>query len=154
MTEWHNNADEPEAIDYNLETTGQDPYAADPYRASDHDPVVVSLNLAATFTDVTASSTMLRSGITLNRVTGKYSGTVKITNTSGAALNGPLHLVLQGLPAGVTLDGKSGEQGGAPYLTLPGTSLAAGASVTVTTSFTNPSKTSIGYTAKLINGTF
>jgi predicted extracellular nuclease len=154
VTEWHNNADEPEAIDYNLETTGQDPYAANAYRASDHDPVVVSLNLAATFTDVTASTTIARSGIALNRVTGKYTGTVKVTNSSGAAINGPLHLVLQGLPAGVTLDGKSGEQGGAPYLTLPGTSLGAGASVTVTTTFTNPSKTSIGYTAKLINGTF
>jgi predicted extracellular nuclease len=52
VTEWHNNADEPEAIDYNIETTGQDPYSANPYRASDHDPVVVSLKLAPALTDV------------------------------------------------------------------------------------------------------
>ena len=45
---------------------------------------------------------------------------------------------MQGLSAGVTLDGKSGEQGGAPYLTLPATSIAPGASITVTTTFTNP----------------
>jgi hypothetical protein len=61
---------------------------------------------------------------------------------------------MQGLTAGVTLDGKTGEQAGAPYLTLPGASIAPGASITVTTTFTNPSKTSIGYTPKLFTGTF
>ncbi|MFC5462382.1 ExeM/NucH family extracellular endonuclease [Massilia niabensis] len=154
VTEWHANADEPEAIDYNLGDTAQDPYANDAFRASDHDPVVVSLNLAATFADATASTTIARSGLTLNRVTGKYTGTVKITNTSGATIKGPLHLVMQGLTAGVSLDGKSGEQGGAPYLTLTATSIAPGASITVSTTFTNPSKASIGYTPKLFTGTF
>jgi len=154
VTEWHNNADEPDAIDYNLNDTAEDPYVKNAYRASDHDPVVVSLNLAPTFSDVTAQTKIARSGIALNRITGKYSGTVTITNTGAAALKGPLHLVLQGLPAGVTLDGKSGEQDGAPYLTLPNASLAVGASVTVTTTFTNPSKVSIGYTARLFSGTF
>ena len=154
VTEWHNNADEPEAIDYNLGDTAQDPYVSNPYRASDHDPVVVSLNLEATFADVTASARIAQSGYTLNRITGKYTGTVTITNTSGAPMSGPLHLVLQGLTAGVTLDGKTGDVNGAPYLTLPSASLAAGASVTVTTVFTNPSKTGFGYTAKLFSGTF
>ncbi|MBD8531251.1 MULTISPECIES: ExeM/NucH family extracellular endonuclease [unclassified Massilia] len=155
VTEWHNNADEPEAIDYNIESgTGQDPYQAGPYRASDHDPVVVSLNLAGSTVDVTAAAKVVKSGFTQNRVTGKFTGTVTITNTGSTPMTGPLHLVLQGLTAGVTLDGKSGETGGAPYLTLPGGSLAAGASVTVTTTFTNPSRTGFGYTAKLISGTF
>ncbi len=154
VTEWHSNADEPEAIDYNIEATGQDPYVADPYRASDHDLVVVSLNLAPTFADVTASASIVRSALTVNRLTGKYSATVKITNTSGAPIAGPLHLVLEGLTSGVSLDGKSGDRNGAPYLTLPGASLAAGATVTVTTTFTNPSKIGIGYTPKLLSGTF
>ncbi len=154
VTEWHNNADEPDAIDYNLNDTAEDPYVKNAYRASDHDPVVVSLALAPAFSDVTASAKIAKSGFTMSRLTGKTSGTVTITNTSGATLNGPLHLVLQGLTAGVTLDGKSGDQNGAPYLTLPGGSLAAGASVTVTTVFTNPAKTGIGYTAKLFSGTF
>ncbi|HEY9023202.1 MAG TPA: ExeM/NucH family extracellular endonuclease, partial [Burkholderiaceae bacterium] len=50
--EWHNNADEPSVIDYNLEfkqpacpTCGPDYYTNSPYRASDHDPVVVGLEL-------------------------------------------------------------------------------------------------------------
>lgn len=49
---WHINADEPSVLDYNLEfkqpacgTCGPDYYAATPYRASDHDPVVIGLNL-------------------------------------------------------------------------------------------------------------
>lgn len=44
-TEWHINADEPSVIDYNTEFKPQDLYAATPYRASDHDPVVVGLSL-------------------------------------------------------------------------------------------------------------
>lgn len=45
--EWHINADEPPVLDYNLEF-GRDPSLFDPdspYRASDHDPVVVGLDL-------------------------------------------------------------------------------------------------------------
>jgi predicted extracellular nuclease len=49
---WHINADEPSVIDYNLEfkqpacvTCGPDYYSNTAYRSSDHDPVVVGLNL-------------------------------------------------------------------------------------------------------------
>ncbi len=44
-THWHINADEPSVIDYNTEFKTHDLYAATPYRASDHDPVVIGLNL-------------------------------------------------------------------------------------------------------------
>lgn len=152
--EWHNNADEPEHIDYNLGDTAQDPYREGAYRASDHDPVVVSLALTPTFSDVTASVKIARSGFTLNRATGKYSGTVTITNTSGQALAGPLHLRLDGLTAGVTLDNRSGTQDGAPYITLPATGLAAGASATVSTVFANPQKLVINYTSAFVSGSF
>lgn len=43
--EWHINADEPSVIDYNTEFKPQDLYTNSPYKASDHDPVVVGLNL-------------------------------------------------------------------------------------------------------------
>jgi len=50
VLEWHINADEPVVLDYNTEfkSTGQiaSLYAPDAYRASDHDPVVVGLNLS------------------------------------------------------------------------------------------------------------
>lgn len=151
--EWHNNADEPTAIDYNIGDTTTDYYTNNAFRASDHDPVVVSLNLAGTSVDVTASVKIVKSVVAANRVTGKYAGTVTFTNTSNAALAGPLTFSLEGLTSGVTLDNATGTVNGAPTITLPG-SLAAGASVTVTTTFTNPSKVSIAYTAKLISGTF
>ncbi|MEJ2563016.1 MAG: ExeM/NucH family extracellular endonuclease [Anaerolineales bacterium] len=41
---WHINADEPAALDYN-DYNQPDLYAPDPFRASDHDPVMVGLNL-------------------------------------------------------------------------------------------------------------
>ena len=49
VTDWHINADEPDLIDY--DTTFKQPaqdaiYAPDPYRSSDHDPVIIGLNLA------------------------------------------------------------------------------------------------------------
>ncbi|UVW29944.1 ExeM/NucH family extracellular endonuclease [Massilia sp. H6] len=149
--EWHNNADEPEAIDYNLENKPQDLYADDAYRASDHDPVIVSLKLAPVVTDVTGSVKLLQSGLTMNRATLKYTGKVTFTNTSNAPLSGPLHFVLQALSAGVSLDGASGSHEGAPYLTLP-SGLAPGESVTLTTTFSNPDKRAIGYTPKLLSG--
>jgi predicted extracellular nuclease len=152
--EWHSNADEPEAIDYNLGDTPQDPYQRNAFRAADHDPIVVSLNLAPTMADVTGAVKIAQSGLTVNRLTGKYTGTVSFTNTSGASINGPLQFKLHGLPAGVTLDNRSGEDGGVPYITLPNASIAAGATVSVSTVFANPSKVSIVYTPKLYSGTF
>ena len=47
--EWHINADEPPALDYQLDF-GRDPQlfdSASPYRSSDHDPLVVGINLTA-----------------------------------------------------------------------------------------------------------
>ncbi len=49
-TEWHINADEPDLLDYDtsFKSDTQDAiFAPDPYRASDHDPVVVGLELGA-----------------------------------------------------------------------------------------------------------
>lgn len=59
VTEWHINADEPTAIDYNtnFKSAGQITglYSADQYRSSDHDPVIVGLNLAAANTPPVAN---------------------------------------------------------------------------------------------------
>jgi predicted extracellular nuclease len=44
--EWHSNADEPGVLDYNLEFKTDDPYNAnDPFRSSDHDPLVIGVSL-------------------------------------------------------------------------------------------------------------
>jgi predicted extracellular nuclease len=51
VTEWHINADEPISLDYNVEfkSAGQVTsfYDPGPYRSSDHDPVLVGLDLAS-----------------------------------------------------------------------------------------------------------
>jgi predicted extracellular nuclease len=57
---WHTNSDEPSGLDYNnFNQPGL--YSADEYRASDHDPVVVGLDLnaAPVCVDAVASSTTL-----------------------------------------------------------------------------------------------
>jgi predicted extracellular nuclease len=49
VVEWHINADEPRVLDYNEEFKSAeqvvDWYSAEPYRSSDHDPVIVKVNL-------------------------------------------------------------------------------------------------------------
>ncbi|NJD06616.1 MAG: ExeM/NucH family extracellular endonuclease [Methylococcaceae bacterium] len=67
VLEWHINADEPGVLDYNtnFKTAGQQStlYAADAFRTSDHDPLVVGLNLTApprtTFTGSGAADTLV-----------------------------------------------------------------------------------------------
>ena len=56
VTEWHLNPDEPTVLDYNLnfksanhQSTLYDP---GPYRSSDHDPVIVGLQLTLTYADL------------------------------------------------------------------------------------------------------
>lgn len=65
-TEWHINADEPLVIDYNQEfkqpacsTCGPDYYTPTPYRASDHDPIVVGLNLVHVINGTAAAETLV-----------------------------------------------------------------------------------------------
>ncbi|MCY7306122.1 MAG: type I secretion C-terminal target domain-containing protein [Rhodoferax sp.] len=59
VTEWHINADEPSVIDYNTEFKPQDLFTASPYRASDHDPVVVGLNLLKKLTGTAGRDVLL-----------------------------------------------------------------------------------------------
>lgn len=58
--EWHINADEPISLDYNTEFKSANQinnlYSSDAYRASDHDPVVIGLNLSGS-TNPTATPT-------------------------------------------------------------------------------------------------
>jgi pectate lyase len=104
--------------------------------------------------NVTKGFSVLRSGLTLNRITGKYSASITLTNNSGAALTGPIQLVLEQLTSGVALDNASGNRDGVPYITLPDSTIAAGASVTVPLVYTNPGKLAINYTHSVFVGFF
>ena len=160
VTEWHNNADEPNVIDYNTDGKPQDLYTAAPFRASDHDPVLVSLNLLPSATDVSASVTVLKSGLVLNRVSGQYTGTVTLSNSGATALTGPFQAVFSGLAAGVTLVNASGSKDGSPYLTAmtamtaSTATLAPGAKLVLNVTFANPAKTALSYAVTTYSGTF
>ena len=40
---WHINADEPRFVDYNQEHNPDSMYQADPFRSSDHDPILIGI---------------------------------------------------------------------------------------------------------------
>jgi predicted extracellular nuclease len=56
---WSINADEPSVIDYNTEFKPQDLYTNAPFRSSDHDPVVVGLNMIKTISGTTGRDTLM-----------------------------------------------------------------------------------------------
>ncbi len=66
VTVWHINADEPDAIDYDTsfkQDAQDDIYAPDAYRSSDHDPVIIGLDvcdeIAPTFDELSVSPDIL-----------------------------------------------------------------------------------------------
>lgn len=120
-------------------------------QASDHEPEVVKLLLP--LNEVTNRLSVQRSGLVLNRATQTFNGTVTLTNTSGASIAGPLQLVFDDLPAGVTLTNATGTKNGLPYLTVPA-ALTTGAQVNVPVQFSNPARVSITYTARVYSGEF
>ena len=154
VTEWHINADEPTIIDYNTEFKTQDLYTATPFRSSDHDPVVIGLNLQPLVVDVTAQVKSVSSGLVFNRATQQFTGTVTVTNTGTETLNGPFQVVLNELSTGVTLANASGTRNGAPYITSTATNLAPGKSITVSVKFSNPNKVTVRYTTNVFSGNF
>jgi hypothetical protein len=97
------------------------------------------------------------SGLAYSRVTKTFNGTVTITNTSGTTLTTPsaFQLVLNSLPAGVTLSNSMGTFNQCPYITIPAlTSLVPGQSVTVAVQFSNPSDALIDFTPEFYAGSF
>ena len=140
-----NNADFPEGPTYRNDTTR-------PERVSDHDMPIVYLKLPV---EVTSRTRLNATSLALNRATGRYNGTISVTNTGSAALTGPVYVFFQNLPAGVTLPDLP-TYNGAPYATINlGAGLAPGAtSTTITISFADPSNARIGYTTTRFDGTF
>jgi uncharacterized protein len=84
---WHINSDEPSVLDYNTEfkTVGQvtSLYAADAFRSSDHDPVVIGLNLTAP-----ASPTVGLTGSSSTNTGISYSLGISTAPASGSSLTG------------------------------------------------------------------
>lgn len=153
--EWHNNADEPPVVDYNTDGKVEDKYTSAPYRASDHDPVVISLNLQAPYTDVSSNIRTVAAALVYNRSTAKWSGNLTLTNTGSTALTGPFQVQFDGLVTGATLVDAAGSHDGSPYLTVNQSTLAPGATLTVPTAFTKTGGGNVTYSAvKIYSGNF
>ncbi len=152
VAEWHINADEPSSIDYNTEFRTQDLYSVNPFRSSDHDPVIIGLNLQPLPVDVSTQVSAVSSGLVYNRSTQLYTGTITLKNTGTSSLNGPINMELTGLSAGVTLTNATGSYNGVPYIKTTANTLAAGQSITVAISLRNPNKVSVSYVVKTLTG--
>jgi len=99
LTIWHINADEPDLIDYDtsFKKDAQDAiYAEDPYRSSDHDPVIITL----TFDEPVVPVDILPGGCP-NPVNVKDKGVIPVailgTADFDAALINPETILLEGV---------------------------------------------------------
>lgn len=106
--------------------------------------------------DVSSTVSVVRSGYSYNVVTKRYAQTVTLTNNNSSAITGPISLVLDNLSSNATLFNASGTTAcaaplGSPYLTLSGP-LNGGGSATVLLQFTDPTKTGITYTTRVLAG--
>ena len=101
---------------------------------------------------------MARSGFSFNRRTGHFTQSITITNTSNAAILGPISLVLDGLSPGVRLVNASGtttlpKLSGRPYVNVGNTQpLKAKQSITILLEFDDPSQKPIAYTPVVLAG--
>ncbi|MGZ4632939.1 MAG: ExeM/NucH family extracellular endonuclease, partial [Actinomycetes bacterium] len=99
-TEWHIDADEPSVIDYNLEFKPDDRWAATPYRSSDHDPVLVGINLGGNdceFGNDASSRT--------RTLLGDCTATSTVPVPDGWTLDGAGHSITAKDPAGAHFTG-------------------------------------------------
>ncbi|SFD77715.1 hypothetical protein SAMN05216167_10737 [Spirosoma endophyticum] len=87
---WHINADEPSILDYNTENKSvaqqANLYSADPFRSSDHDPVLIGLNLAPS-PDLTA---IMFASPSVQYGTSSFNVVVDVFELSPVPTSGPV----------------------------------------------------------------
>jgi uncharacterized protein len=92
---WKINADEPSVIDYNTEFKPQDLYTNAPFKSSDHDPVVIGLNLTKTINGTTgrdslvgtAGDDVITGGIGADTLTGNAGADLFVFNSMRDAID-------------------------------------------------------------------
>ena len=114
------------------------------------DGFVAKISSPGVFLPLSPPCATVISGLTFNRKTQAFQGTIRIINCSGHLLVGPLRVELHNLTTGVTLVNASGIDNGNPYVTIAPDGLAAGESVTVPVSFSNPSRVGISYSVEVL----
>lgn len=89
---------------------------------------------------------------------GQFTRVVKLTNSTGATLTGPVSVAFDGLPANVTVVSPAGTTAfagpaGSPYVNVTANNVAPLGVVSLTVTFNAPSAASIVYTARALEGT-
>jgi hypothetical protein len=98
-----------------------------------------------------------RGGLVYNRATRRFAQSLTVRNTGPVAVAGPIHLALDSLSGNATLVNPTGTTStrpplGSPYITMvpQGGLLGAGATLTVTLQFDNPSMAPISYSHRVL----
>jgi hypothetical protein len=133
----------PYSASYPLGTYGIDPATKTAWAVINHSSDFAVAPLATI--DVSSQISATTSGFVYNRATKLYTGKLTITNT-GSSLTTPVAVALNGLTSGVALNNALGAFNGAPYTTVSNSGLAAGASITIPVSFSNPTNAKINFT--------
>lgn len=118
--------------------------AARPERISDHDVPVATFNLPAN--TLPPGLVVLRGGLFFNSITGVYTQTLTVRNTTAAPIAGPLVLALTGISSGWTWTNRDGILAGAGYKNVPAASLPPGGTSAVTITWTRVGTTGLTYT--------
>jgi hypothetical protein len=111
-----------------------------------------TVTAARALTNVTADLSIKSGGFIFNRKTAQFAQSLTITNTSDAAITGPIELVFENLK-NATLANQTGTYSGTPYITiLSSGSLGVGQSLTVSLIFADPTLQAITYTSEFLAG--
>jgi hypothetical protein len=111
-------------------------------------------------TTTNPAMTVTKSGFRINHANGQWGQTVTLTNNNNYAIAGPVALLLDSLPADVTLANADGltqfvTPKGTPYVFTAldqATQLSPGQSLTVTLEFANPKNAAITYSTQIYAG--
>jgi predicted extracellular nuclease len=121
-----------------------------PERVSDHDAPIAYVRLPdAQIIDGDVS--VSRSGALLDRRSGRTVVRLTLRSLTGAAISGPVHVLVNEIPANYALFNATGQFAGAPYLTVP-TGIPAGESVVVTLEFTRTAAGTLTFSTNVLRG--
>lgn len=121
-----------------------------PERLSDHDMPVAYFLGARNVTqdlDIEIQAPHFVPGLDI------WRSELRIKNRTGAALPGPVQVVIGNLPAGVTLRNASGQIPAGPYVTLT-SGLKANATQTLKLDFSGPASVPLSYSVTVFQGSF
>jgi uncharacterized repeat protein (TIGR01451 family) len=104
--------------------------------------------------DISGLVKVTQTGFGVNHSTKLWNATMMIANTSGAAIKGPIQVILTNLSPNATMVNNVGIRNGIPYITVSVGGLAAGASIDALIQFTNPSSGYIDYKPQTVSGIF